>query len=246
MLGNIRGETLCRVCEQNENRASLRRWPSPISTSSTRSSGAPSSTASARGDTRRRPAAGHRRRRLGQDQHARPSRRASDRQRRRPAPHPAADLLAPRRRRDDAPRRAHRRAGARRPSAGAMTDALTWAGTFHGIGARLLREYAAADRPRPGLHHPRPRGLRRPDEPGPPRARLLEDGEPLSRPRAPASPSTRAPSTPRRRSTRCSAQSFPGAPAGRPSCASCSPPMSRPSSARTCSITTTCCSTGRR
>src|SRR3984885_13678300 len=23
-----------------------------------------------------------------------------------------------------------------------MTDALTWAGTFHGIGARLLREYA--------------------------------------------------------------------------------------------------------
>ena len=27
-------------------------------------------------------------------------------------------------------------------SAGIMTDALTWAGTFHGIGARLLREYA--------------------------------------------------------------------------------------------------------
>ena len=26
--------------------------------------------------------------------------------------------------------------------AGTMTDALTWAGTFHGIGARLLREYA--------------------------------------------------------------------------------------------------------
>jgi DNA helicase-2/ATP-dependent DNA helicase PcrA len=26
--------------------------------------------------------------------------------------------------------------------AGAMTDALTWAGTFHGIGARLLREYS--------------------------------------------------------------------------------------------------------
>ena len=23
-----------------------------------------------------------------------------------------------------------------------MTDALTWAGTFHGIGARLLRDYA--------------------------------------------------------------------------------------------------------
>src|SRR3954467_11901142 len=27
-------------------------------------------------------------------------------------------------------------------NAGVMTDALTWAGTFHGIGARLLREYA--------------------------------------------------------------------------------------------------------
>ena len=27
---------------------------------------------------------------------------------------------------------------------------------------------------------------------------------------------------------------------------SCSPPMSRPSRRRTCSITTTCCSTGRR
>src|ERR1700732_2023558 len=28
------------------------------------------------------------------------------------------------------------------PGAGVMTDALTWAGTFHGIGARLLREHA--------------------------------------------------------------------------------------------------------
>src|SRR6187551_3161975 len=27
-------------------------------------------------------------------------------------------------------------------SSGAITDALHWAGTFHGIGARLLREYA--------------------------------------------------------------------------------------------------------
>src|SRR5512141_229722 len=27
-------------------------------------------------------------------------------------------------------------------NAGVMTDALTWAGTFHGIGARLLREYS--------------------------------------------------------------------------------------------------------
>jgi DNA helicase-2/ATP-dependent DNA helicase PcrA len=28
------------------------------------------------------------------------------------------------------------------PKAGIMTDALTWSGTFHAIGARLLREYA--------------------------------------------------------------------------------------------------------
>src|SRR5260221_13237228 len=28
------------------------------------------------------------------------------------------------------------------PNAGIMTGALTWAGTFHGIGARLLRHYA--------------------------------------------------------------------------------------------------------
>ncbi|MES2030703.1 MAG: UvrD-helicase domain-containing protein, partial [Pseudomonadota bacterium] len=27
-------------------------------------------------------------------------------------------------------------------NAGVMTDALAWAGTFHGIGARLLRDYA--------------------------------------------------------------------------------------------------------
>jgi DNA helicase-2/ATP-dependent DNA helicase PcrA len=27
-------------------------------------------------------------------------------------------------------------------NAGIMTDALTWAGTYHSIGARLLREYA--------------------------------------------------------------------------------------------------------
>ena len=44
-------------------------------------------------------------------------------------------------RRDDAARRAHRAQGARR-HAGVMTDALAWAGTFHGIGARLLRDYA--------------------------------------------------------------------------------------------------------
>ena len=28
------------------------------------------------------------------------------------------------------------------PKAGVMMEALTWAGTFHGVGARLLRDYA--------------------------------------------------------------------------------------------------------
>ena len=45
-------------------------------------------------------APGHRRGGVGQDQHARPSRRPPHRQRRRSAPHPAHDLLAPRRGRD--------------------------------------------------------------------------------------------------------------------------------------------------
>src|SRR3989440_1943642 len=35
-------------------------------------------------------------------------------------------------------------ANAMRERAAAMTDAISWAGTFHAIGARLLREYAEA------------------------------------------------------------------------------------------------------
>ncbi len=38
--------------------------------------------------------------------------------------------------------------------AAVITDALTWAGTFHGIGARLLRDYARADRAECRFHHP--------------------------------------------------------------------------------------------
>ena len=41
-----------------------------------------------------------------------------------------------------------------RQNAVAMAEALTWAGTFHGIGARLLREYADRDQPRSILYHP--------------------------------------------------------------------------------------------
>ena len=38
--------------------------------------------------------------------------------------------------------------------AGVMTDALTWAGTFHGIGARLLRDYADQIGLEPSFHDP--------------------------------------------------------------------------------------------
>ena len=41
-------------------------------------------------------------------------------------------------------------------------------------------------------------------------------------------------------------RSFRGARLGKPSCAGCFPPMSRPSSANTCSTTTISCSIGRR
>ena len=66
-------------------------------------------------------------------------------------PHPFDDVFAARRRRDDTAGAAHRPGGVRRPAGGTLggglTGALTWAGTFHAIGARLLREYA----PRIGL-----------------------------------------------------------------------------------------------
>ena len=218
-----------------------------IWTRSIRSSAAPWSMACRCGRDRGRAAAGHRRRGLGQDQHAGAPRRAPDRQRRRSAPHPADDLLAPRRRR--------RWRGGSSASRGSVLggnaahhDRRAHLGRHvprhrRAAAARLCR----ADRPRSGLHHPRPRGLRRPDEPRPARARLLEDGEPLSDQGHLPRDLFALRSTPRRRSTRCCGAAFPWCAgwAGR-AAASCSPPMSRPSSARTCSITTTCCSTGRR
>ena len=63
--------------------------------------------------------------------------------------------------------------------AAALADGLAWAGTFHAIGARLLREHALDDRARPRLHHPRPRGFGRPDEPRAPRARAVQNREPV-------------------------------------------------------------------
>ena len=60
-----------------------------------------------------------------------------------------------------------------------MTDALAWAGTFHGIGARLLRDYADQIGLDPVARFTIAR-LRRPDEPGPAQPRLLKDREPVS------------------------------------------------------------------
>ena len=109
--------------------------------------------------------------------------------------------------------------------------------------ARICR----ADRARPGLHDPRPRGFRRPDEPGPPRAGLLEDREPF--PDQGHLP--RDLFALRQRRDCRSSEVLAGLVSlvrrlGGASCRRCSRPMSRPSRRRTCSITTICCSTGRR
>ena len=61
----------------------------------------------------------HRRRRFRQDQHPGPPRRAPNRQRGRSQAHPAYDVLAPRRRRDDPARGAHRTSGDGREGCGA-------------------------------------------------------------------------------------------------------------------------------
>jgi len=57
------------------------------------------------------------------------------------APHSDDDILAPRRSEMARPRRADCTQGDGRQR-GVMTDALSWAGTFHGVGARILRDYA--------------------------------------------------------------------------------------------------------
>ena len=66
-------------------------------------------------------------------------------------------------------------------NAGVMTDALAWAGTFHGIGARLLREYADQIGLIPTFTiHDREKFCR-PDELGPGTTlKFLQDREPLS------------------------------------------------------------------
>ncbi len=128
-------------------------------------------------------------------------------------------------------------------SSGAITDALHWAGTFHGIGARLLREYA----PHLGLDqqftiHDREDS-----------ADLLnivrhDLGLHESKARFPAKGTCLAiySRTVNAQSELADTlkQSFPWAAMWEPQLRNCSPPMSRPSRPRTSSITTISCSTG--
>jgi len=93
--------------------------------------------------------------------------------------------------------------------AGVMIDALTWAGTFHGIGARLLREYSDQIGLDQAFYHPRSRRCRGPDESGSARSWIFQDREPLPPPSERASPSTPVASTPRSRSSRSWTTSFP-------------------------------------
>ena len=105
----------------------------------------------------------------------------------------------------------------------------------------------AAARARSAIHHPRPRGLGRPDG----TLRATSAGLSQTKERFPTKGTCvcdlfarrqRA----RRRSPRRSGGTFPGRRRTRRRCAACSRPMSRPSSARACSITTICCSISRR
>ena len=154
-------------------------------------------------------AADHRRRRLGQDQHARPPGRAPDRARRRPAPHPAAHLLAaarPRRWTAGSSASAASRLGGR--GRGRRDDRL--------VGHLPRRRRAAAAR----CTRTRSGSIRAsPSSTASDAADLIEPGAPRARPRAtrrsasprrrPASRSTRAPSTRRAAGRRCCGKQFP-------------------------------------
>jgi DNA helicase-2/ATP-dependent DNA helicase PcrA len=162
--------------------------------------------------------------------------------RRRSAAHAAADLLAPRRAGNGAPRRQR---AARCWAEGRGAARLPWAGTFHGIGARLLREYA----PQIGLDesftiHDRGDaedlmglvrheiGLSSTVKRFPRKGTCLSIYSRVREHARAAGQVLQRPSLVRAN--------------GRPSSRSCSAPTSRPSSSRTCSTTTTCCSSGPR
>lgn len=130
-------------------------------------------------------------------------------------------------------------------NAGIMTDALSWAGTFHGIGARLLRLHADQI----GLDHDftihdredsadlmnlvrHELGFSKTENRFPTKGTCLQIYSRAVNSETPLDEVLKL--------------YFPGAPPGKSSCANCSPPMSRPSRPRTCWITMTSCSTGRR
>ena len=96
-----------------------------------------------RGRRARPAAAGDCRRRLRQDQHPRPSGCPPDRPGRRSGAHPAAHFS--RRAADEMVRRVERIvARVARQHRHLAGTTLPWSGTFHGVGARLLRDYAAS------------------------------------------------------------------------------------------------------
>jgi hypothetical protein len=124
-----------------------------------------------------------------------------------------------------------------------MVDALTWSGTFHAVGARLLREYSdqigldraftfmiAPTLPTSSIWSGTISGYRKPKSAF--QLKIL------------ASRSTRELSMPRPHWPRCWLRIFPGARSGKASSKNYSAATSRPSNGRTCSIMMTFSSTG--
>ena len=88
------------------------------------------------------PMLGHRGSGLRQDEHVGTSCGSSDRQRRRSNPYPPFDIHAQGSRRDGAPGPAHH--CLRHGDAQAGVYRVAWSGTFHAVGARLLRMFATS------------------------------------------------------------------------------------------------------
>ena len=121
---------------------------------------------------------------------------------------------------------------------------LPWSGTFHAIGNRLIREYAARLGAGPGFQRARPRRCRRPDGRRAAPARVLEDREALSAqghlPRHLLASRQHAAAAARHARDRVPVVRGVGGRSSR----RCAAPTSRRSSSSRCSTTTTCCCTG--
>ncbi len=136
-------------------------------------------------------------------------------------------------------------AGLGEPWARVAHSVLPWAGTFHGVGARLLREYAE----RCGMD-PAFTILDREDAADlmnlvRAELRLNESGERFPLKGTCLAIYSAAVNSAGAASLACWRTTSPGARPGSRSCAGSSRPTWRRSSARACSTTTTCCSTGR-